>query len=61
MLKLRETPEPTLRVVHICTICCQPIRPTDETTTAHLVTYHTTCFRQVDWSGPEGTTTTESN
>jgi len=53
MLKLRETPEPTLRMLHICTICCQPMRPTDETTTASEVTYHTRCFRSVDMSPSE--------
>jgi hypothetical protein len=53
MLKLRETPEPTLRVVHICTICTKPIHPMDETTTAFEVTYHTACLTGVDMSASE--------
>lgn len=53
MLKLRQTPEPTLRMVHLCTICCKPMHPTDETTTAFEVTYHTTCLTGVDMSASE--------
>jgi len=53
VLKLRQTPEPTLRMVHICTVCCQEMKPTDDTTTAFEVTYHTTCLTGVDMSASE--------
>lgn len=53
MLKLRETEDPILRHLHLCTICCKPLRPTDDTTTAFLVTYHTTCLTGVDMSASE--------
>lgn len=47
MLKLRPTPEPTLRVVHLCTVCGQELKATDETTTLYDCTYHTRCAHVV--------------